>query len=129
LPDFGIFGLLDGKFHAKTQRSQICVIVPRNLFCRNWDLPDLWIFGLLIKIFARRRNGRKFDVIVHYEILFVGIGICQIYGIFGLLDEKFRAKTQWTQFDVVQTVGIGICYMDLLANEIGIGNYVIQILC
>ncbi len=38
------------------------VVVTLNLFCRNWDLPDFRIFGLLDENFAQRRNGRKFDV-------------------------------------------------------------------
>jgi hypothetical protein len=78
-------------------------------------LPDLWIFGLLIEIFARRRNGRKFDVIVQRNLICWNWDLPD-FGIFGLLDEKFRAKTQWTQYDVVVK-------LNLLLSELGITRY------
>jgi hypothetical protein len=49
-----------------------------------------------MKNFARRRNGRKFDVIVQRNLICWNWDLPD-FGIFGLLDGKFRAKTQWTQ--------------------------------
>ena len=57
------------------------------------------IYGFLdclMKNFARRRNGRKFDVIVQRNLICWNWDLPD-FGIFGLLDGKFRAKTQWTQ--------------------------------
>jgi hypothetical protein len=86
-------------FARRRKGRKFDVIVQRNLICWNWDLldlPDLWIFGLLIEIFARRRNGRKFDVIVQRNLICWNWDLPDIW-IFGLLDGKFRAKTQRSQ--------------------------------
>ena len=88
-------------FARRRNGRKFDVIVQRNLICWNWDLPDIWIFGLLDGKFARRRKGRKFGVVVKLN-LFCRNWDLPDFGIFGLLDEKFRAKTQWSLCDVIE---------------------------
>ncbi|HPN19132.1 MAG TPA: hypothetical protein PK546_06285, partial [Chitinophagales bacterium] len=56
-----------------------------------------------------------FDVIVQRNLICWNWDLPD-FGIFGLLDEKFRAKTQWTQYDVVVK-------LNLLLSELGITRY------
>jgi hypothetical protein len=66
-------------FAQRRNGRKFDVIVQRNLICWNWDLPDIWIFGLLIKNFVRRRNGRKFGVVVKLNLFLSELGFARFW--------------------------------------------------
>ena len=88
-------------FARRRNGRKFDVIVQRNLICWNWDLPDIWIFGLLDGKFRAKTQRSQICVIVPRN-LFCRNWDLPDFGIFGLFDEKFRAKTQRSLCDVIE---------------------------